>query len=239
MVNISFSWDDGAIEDLKLMDLSLKYDIPGIFFIPATNPERDVLSEKEIKILADNDFEIGAHTYSHSYLTQLSIIEAKEEMVKGKLFLEQLLGKRIPHFCFPGGKLNSDLVNLSMQFFKSARTADTGALLQNNSYLIRPSFHFYNRGKKSIIYNSLKNNSVVFRISLQNIMALNYFDLIKNIIFDLCNTSDNHKIIVWGHSWEIEEFKLWGRLEDMFQSFRSSDAMSISRYSDLINKVYV
>ena len=70
MVLIAFSWDDGAVEDLKLMDLSLKYSIPGLFFIPATNTERKVLSGENIKKIDNNGFEIGAHTYSHKYLSK-------------------------------------------------------------------------------------------------------------------------------------------------------------------------
>src|SRR5450759_2035031 len=129
MVYISFSWDDGAIEDLKLMDLSLKYSIPGIFFIPATNMERGVMPDENIKTLSKNNFEIGAHTYSHLYLTKLEFKKADEELLSGKDFLEQLLGREIPHFCFPGGKYNPELVEASKKYFKSARTADTGALI--------------------------------------------------------------------------------------------------------------
>ncbi len=56
MLFISFSWDDGAVEDLKLMELSQKYDIPGIFFIPCTNPERAVLTEENIRTINRNGF---------------------------------------------------------------------------------------------------------------------------------------------------------------------------------------
>ncbi len=164
MVNISFSWDDGAIEDKKLMDLSLKYDMPGIFFIPAKNNERGVMPEADMKTLAKNRFEIGAHTYSHAYLTLLPIKKAQEELLTGKEFLEQLLGIEASHFCFPGGQYNPKLLEISKKYFKSARTADTGALVQSNSFLIKPTFHFYNRGRKSLIYNSFKNGSPIFRL---------------------------------------------------------------------------
>ena len=77
MVLIAFSWDDGADEDMKLMDLSSVYKIPGMFFIPATNPERKVLSAENIKKIDNNRFEIGAHTYSHKYLSKLPLTEAQ------------------------------------------------------------------------------------------------------------------------------------------------------------------
>jgi peptidoglycan/xylan/chitin deacetylase (PgdA/CDA1 family) len=235
MVYLSFSWDDGAVEDLKLMDLSISYNIPGIFFIPSTNSERKVILNTEIKLLAKNNFEIGAHTYSHAYLTQLSLKKADEELLTGKSFLEQILGKEVPHFCFPGGKFNPELVEMSKQYYKSARTADTGALIQNNSYLVKPTFHFFERGKKSLIYNGFKNSSTIFRLSLANILSRNYFDLIINLIVGLNNLPDTNKIIIWGHSWEIEKFQLWSRLENLFHFINEHYPDYKQGYSELLN----
>ncbi len=234
MVYFSFSWDDGAIEDLKLMDLSLKYSIPGIFFIPATNSERSVLSGENIKKIAENNFEIGAHTYSHSYLTGLSLDKANEELLTGKTYLEQLLGNKVSHFCFPGGKFNSELVEVSKQYYQSARTADTGSISQNNSFLIKPTFHFYNRGKKSLIYNGLKNSFKFSILATKYISCPDYFDLIKKIIEDLSKSNNIYDIMIWGHSWEIEKFKLWDKLEDLFQDISRKYRENIIAYSDFI-----
>jgi len=238
MIHVSFSWDDGAIEDLKLMELSLKCRIPGIFFIPATNPEREVMDMVSIKLLAGNGFEIGAHTYSHVYLNKLAINEADKELEAGKDYLEQLLGMGIEHFCFPGGQYNWNLVETSKKYFRTARTADTGAIVMNNSFLIKPAFHFYNRGKKSLIYNSLKNNSPLFRLSLKNITCSDYFEFVRKLIDDLANLSADNKVIIWGHSWEIEQFHLWNKLEELFGYLRERYPESIRSYSELLNSGY-
>ena len=239
MVYITFSWDDGAVEDLKLMDLSLNYNVPGIFFIPAINSERGVLSKGNIKLLAHNNFEIGAHTYSHCYLTHLPFNKANEEMLEGKDFLEQLTGNGVQHFCFPGGQYNSRLVDASKKYFMSARSAATGALFVNNSYLVKPSFHFFDRGKKSLLYNSLKNKSPLFRLVLKNILISDYFDLINKVLEELSNSTDENKVIIWGHSWEIEHFGLWKKLEDLFKSINDQFPRKILRYSDLVNRIDV
>jgi peptidoglycan-N-acetylglucosamine deacetylase len=235
MISISFSWDDGAIEDLKLMDLSLKYNIPGIFFIPAKNPERSVMSNDSIRILDKNGFEIGAHTYSHSYLTGLPFNEAKSELKTGKIFLEQTLGKEIPHFCFPGGKYNAKIVEASRLYYKSARTADTGAFVGSDSYLIKPTFHFYNRGMKSLIYNSLKNHSSILRYCFKNIFITGYFALISSLMEDLAKNSSDNRIIIWGHSWEIEKFNLWDHLEKLFANIQERYTENLLKYSDMIS----
>lgn len=36
-MKISFSWDDGTLEDQKLFELHEKYRIPGMFFVPTRN----------------------------------------------------------------------------------------------------------------------------------------------------------------------------------------------------------
>jgi peptidoglycan/xylan/chitin deacetylase (PgdA/CDA1 family) len=235
MVNISFSWDDGAVEDLKLMDLSLKYKIPGMFFIPATNTERKVLSGENMKKIDNNGFEIGAHTYSHKYLSKLPLNEAQVEIVSGKDYLEQLLGKEVYHFCFPGGNYNSELIDMTRLYFNSARTADTGALLGKDSFLIRPAIHFYDRGKISLLYNSVKNMSLVCPAILKNLSEDRYFVLLKKIIEGLNNYRGTHRIIVWGHSWEIEQFSLWGELEDFFQWLTKNYSSNLRNYSEILS----
>lgn len=234
MVNISFAWDDGAIEDLKLMDLSIKYKIPGMFFMPATNAERKVLSEENIKRIDNNGFKIGAHTYSHKYLSKLPLNEAQVEIVSGKDYLEQLLGKEVNHFCFPGGMYNSELINMTRRYFSSARTADTGALLGKDSFLIRPAIHFYDRGKLSLLYNSIKNMSLICPAILKNLSEDSYFDLLKKIIEDLSNYSGTHRMIVWGHSWEIEQFSLWDDLVDLFQWLTKNYSLNLRNYSEIL-----
>lgn len=234
MVLIAFSWDDGAVEDLKLMDLSLNYKIPGLFFIPATNTERNVLPEENIKKIDNNGFEIGAHTYSHKYLSKLSLNEAQIEIVSGKDYLEQLLGKGVIHFCFPGGKYNSELIKITRRYFSSARTADTGALIGKDSFLIRPAIHFYDRGKMSLLFNSVKNMSLICPAILKNLSGDSYFDLLKKIIEALNNYSGTHRMIVWGHSWEIEQFSLWDDLTDFFQWLTKNYSSNLRNYSEII-----
>lgn len=235
MVLISFSWDDGAVEDMKLMDMSLKHGIPGIFFIPATNQEHDVISGKEIQLLTDNNFEVGSHTYSHCYLTHIPFKKAVEEMISGKDFLEQITGNAVPHFCFPGGFYNKQLVDVSGSYFKSARSAATGAVVAPKSFLVKPSFHFFNRGKKSLFFNSMKNNSLIFRILVKNILNSDYFDILLKVLMELSEKPELYRIIIWGHSWEINQFDLWKKLDSFLFSINHNFPGRVRKYSDLID----
>jgi peptidoglycan/xylan/chitin deacetylase (PgdA/CDA1 family) len=237
MIKVSFSWDDGATEDLKLAEMLMKYSIPSIFFIPALNQERPTLSHADIIALSTSGFEIGAHTYSHTYLTTIPLEKAKLEIIEGKDFLEQLLGKRIPHFCFPGGKYNPNIEKFTKNLFISARTADTGAIIDPGSFLVKPAFHFYNRGKKSIVYNSLRNSSPIFPLALREILSEDYFNYMSNIIVDLCRSEKDYNINIWGHSWEIEEFSLWKKLNEFLRFLSDAYPECISNYSDIVQHI--
>lgn len=234
MVQIAFSWDDGAVEDLRLSDLCLKYLIPGMFFIPALNEERPVMSGSEIKSLTGNKFEIGAHTYSHKFLTHIPFGEAEMELYRGKEYLEQLTGSKIIDFCFPGGKYVSEHLKIAQEIYSSARTADTGSTVFKDQFLVKPAFHFYNRGKYSLYYNSLRNRSKLLAFLLNNYQVTDYFDFIRKTIDSLANSQSEHRIIIWGHSWEIEEFALWSKLEVFFRFITAYHSASLSNYSELI-----
>ncbi|MFH0841794.1 MAG: polysaccharide deacetylase family protein [Bacteroidota bacterium] len=234
MVNIAFSWDDGAPEDLKLMKLLVRYEIPAMFFIPASNPERKTMSKEEVRRLYNERFEIGSHTFSHIYLTKVSYEKAEDEIVKGKEYLEQITGMHIPHFCLPGGLYNPGLTEILRKYCVSARTADTGALNYIKTFLVKPTFHFYNRGVRSLIYNGLKNKSVIFELSLKHTFTMNYFDAINKILSDLGNMDKDFNVIIWGHSWELEKQGLWQQFEQLIRFLKAADNITVKGYSQML-----
>ena len=56
--------------------------------------------------------EIGAHTYSHPLLAEISFEEAKWEMQKSLFDVKEKLSVENPAFCFPAGSCNENLINL-------------------------------------------------------------------------------------------------------------------------------
>jgi len=57
--------------------------------------------------LSDLGFEIGSHSLTHRYLTDLADTDLRRELEQSKAMLEQIVGKPVPHFSCPGGRLNS------------------------------------------------------------------------------------------------------------------------------------
>lgn len=220
-MKIAFSWDDGALNDIRLFELHRKYRIPGMFFVPTKNSEgRKVLMPDLIRNNADEIISFGGHTQNHIYLTKLPAEKVEEEITANKKYLEDILQKEIRHFCFPGGQYNQEIRRIVGQHFKTLRTADTMCFEKPEKDMLRPSFHFYPRGIKSLIGNGFRNKSYCEVAHVIRKSNFNYFELIRSVIE--MEADQNKCIMVWGHSWEIEEMDLWKELESLFQHVRDS-----------------
>ncbi len=67
-----------------------------------------MMTNSQVQELAATGIEIGAHTASHPILTQLSLNEARDDIIRGRMYLESLLNSRIQLFAYPNGKPNVD-----------------------------------------------------------------------------------------------------------------------------------
>ena len=72
--------------------------------IPDSLGREVILSWDEIKEMSGNGITFGAHTVTHPILTRLPMEEAKEEIVKSKLRIEEEIGKSVSLFCYPEGR---------------------------------------------------------------------------------------------------------------------------------------
>jgi peptidoglycan/xylan/chitin deacetylase (PgdA/CDA1 family) len=103
---ITISVDDGHETDLRTADLLDEVGLRATFYIPATNPERPVMSNDEIRSVAAR-FEVGGHTFHHLPLTGFGAEESRREIVDGKAWLEDVVQGPVRSFCYPQGKFNA------------------------------------------------------------------------------------------------------------------------------------
>lgn len=75
------------------------------------------LRPDQIKYLADNGFEIGSHSMTHSLLTADYMNESQInfELKQSKIYLEGITGKPVNSFCFPSGRYNSRTIELAKE----------------------------------------------------------------------------------------------------------------------------
>jgi len=73
------------------------------------------LSKKEIKYISSLGMIIGSHSESHTLLSRLSYKKQYLEIKKSKVFLENIINKKIDIFCYPYGKkisYNKNTINI-------------------------------------------------------------------------------------------------------------------------------
>ena len=107
-IEIITSWDDFKDEDVLLLNLLDKYDLPAIFYIPykeIVDPEKLKLAKKVAE-----KFEIGGHSVNHTILTNIHNAELYSEVVDCKSKLEEELGVKVNSFCYPRGRYNDKVI---------------------------------------------------------------------------------------------------------------------------------
>lgn len=224
---VTTSWDDGAIEDLKLLEFLNKYKLKGTFYISQKinsqiKPGKKLtrLSDDEIKKIAETQ-EIGAHSLNHIYFDQLNDEEIKNEINGSKQYLENLLGEKIKMFCYPGGKFNEKASKtVKTAGFLGARTTEVFKFSFDNPFAMATTIHCYpfplrKDGLSVLLQPLLRNKNPILNLGLPLKSFLSWNNLAK-CLFDY--TLQNGGIFhLWGHSWEIEKNEMWDDLEKLFK----------------------
>ncbi len=114
---IAITFDDGCETDLITAAPVLKeVGFNSTFYIvEGFINGRGYLTGEQVKELSRQGFEIGCHSMTHSYLTDLTQERLMVEIAVAKERLEQLIGERVDHFSCPGGRWNPAVARLAQE----------------------------------------------------------------------------------------------------------------------------
>lgn len=212
---VTTSWDDGHPLDLKLAEMLGKYDIPATFYIPIECAKRRCMNPDEIREIGES-FDIGGHTYHHVDLTRISIKEAGKEIVESKVRLEEITGRESLSFCYPHGRFSDEVVNIVEQAgFMGARTVRSLTRSIKDPFKMDNTVHAANWWFAPYIKHSMASRDLrLFGFMLRSNLFFKSWDriAIETLDFVIKNGGVWH---LWGHSWEIDSNKDWGRLEEV------------------------
>lgn len=212
------SWDDGSIYDLKLAEMLAKYGVKGTFYIPLKNEEIPTLSKKEIKLIS-NDFEIAGHTFNHVILTKVSLERARAEIRNGKNAIEDIIEKEIKAFCFPRGKYNIHLLQLikecGFDYARTVKSLRVKNVIDAKKNLMHVTLQVYPHKHYVYWISILKGNGEGIKNYIRFVNVIDNWSKLAKMLFDFAYET-NGAFHLWGHSWEIERYNLWGMLEDFF-----------------------
>lgn len=125
---LTFSYDDGVRDDIRLVNLFAQYGLKGTFnlnsgiFGEGGNSWR--LSEAEVAALYEPaGMEIALHSYTHPHLDRLTTACAMREIIEDRRRLEALCRHPVDGFAYPYGTTSDPVVDiLRLAGVKYART---------------------------------------------------------------------------------------------------------------------
>ncbi len=203
---VTFSYDDGVTQDIRLAELFRKYGLKATFHLNSHRlgktgslvrngqyVRHDKNAAADLRFIYEGH-EIAAHTLNHPLLTT---IECESEIIRqveeDRLRLSDLAGYEVVGFSYPGGGVNYDShVSRLLQSKTGVRYARTtqsnyGFAPQDNLYEFHPTAYHHEDMDR-------------------------LFDLAEQFLND---TSESPLIFyVWGHAYEFDIFDDWAKMEE-------------------------
>lgn len=136
---VSITFDDGRKSQLEA--LPILNGLPATSYIHTNdigNP--NYLNVYEIRMLSNEGWEIGSHTISHPYLTELEPANMMHEITYPARYLESIVGHPIFSFASPYGEYNDQVVEVVSWTYDS----HVNAWSENEGINIRETFDPYN-----------------------------------------------------------------------------------------------
>lgn len=95
--------------------------------VPLGEAPEPMMDEEQVRDWLAAGHQIGSHTLTHPFLTQLPTARAKEEISASRKKLEDLFGRPVEHFCYPYGDWNETVRDLVIDAgYKTACTTEAG-----------------------------------------------------------------------------------------------------------------
>lgn len=127
--DIVITFDDGCETDLTVAaPLLAKLGFAATFYITVGFLGRPgYLLARQVRELSGAGFEIGCHSMSHPYLTDLNEEQLNHEIVEAKARLEEMIDRPVHHFSCPGGRWSPTVAEVARRAgYRSVTTSRIG-----------------------------------------------------------------------------------------------------------------
>lgn len=209
---LTFSYDDGVEQDVKLISIFDKHGLKATFninsglFAPNDNGNIYIngvtynrMSKVDaVKLYKGGHHEISAHTYTHSTLEHLPLSTMIEEVLQDKKNLEDVFARPIRGLAYPNSGTTNDKVinvikNIGVEYARIAESTEKFTL-PNDWYRWTPTCH----------HNS------------KNLMSL-----AKKFVEGKNRTPQ--LFYLWGHSFEFDKNNNWNVIEEFVEYISNRD----------------
>lgn len=186
---LTMSYDDGMVEDRKLVEIFNRYGIRGTFHLNSgTFQNGRHIDAGEVASLYDGH-EVSVHTLTHPDLTNIPFTELVKEVCEDRKNLERLSGGIVNGMSYPYGRYNQKVVealkNLGIVYSRTTASDDWFGL-PKDFMTWHPTTHHKNRLMELCTSFLNMRNTIKWP-------ALFY---------------------VWGHSYEFSNDNNWDLIEE-------------------------
>ena len=200
---VTFSFDDGITQDIRLIEIFNKYNLKSTFNLNSANlglkgeavhdgirVTRDKVNACDVKSVYEGH-EVAAHTLTHPSLIELDDATVVYQVETDRRILSELCGYEVVGMAYPYGTTNERVIKLIKENtgIKYARTVDPadGFGLQTEWLRFNPTVKFVHEKK---LFDSAE-------------------------AFLNADGEDKKLLYIWGHSFELDDGLIsWERFEE-------------------------
>lgn len=224
---LTFSFDDGALQDLRLIGLLDKYGLRGTF-----NLNSELLGRAETlprcgrvvdftKVRPEDvrqvyrNHEVAVHTLTHPRLTKLEDDEVVRQTERDRLNLEELTGRPVVGMAYPCGGVNHDR---RVEELVRTRTGVRYARTITSTWSFLPP-------RDPIVLDP-----TVYIMEPEKMLALTGE-------FLAAGTETPALFYIWGHSFELDAADLWETFEDVCRRLSGHDDVYYGTNTEVLTQL--
>ena len=216
---VTFSYDDGVRQDIRLVEILDKYGLKGTFNVNTLmfgdGVDSSRLSSEEVKkYIFDKGHEIAIHGANHRAPGKQRAIGVIRDALDCRLGLEELLGAIIRGMAYPDSgirniqvgcadydKIRECLVDLDIVYSRTLGGDNDGFELPDDFYAWMPTAHH--------------NNANIFEY-IEKFNAIN-----EDGVYSASKTPK--LFYLWGHSYEFDRHSNWDRIEKICEELSGKE----------------
>ncbi|MEM9414119.1 MAG: polysaccharide deacetylase family protein [Planctomycetota bacterium] len=217
---ITTSWDDGHPLDLRVATMLVEHGLAGTFYVPR-RWSRPTMSDAQLRELVDAGFELGGHTIDHVVLTDIPDGKAASQIEASRDWLADVMGRECTVFCPPTGRFHARHAAMIAQAgyagYRTVELWSDGTPRPHPIGLIEmpTSIQAQPHSKLPVLRNIAKRRVTM---NLMRFLRMGRSgDWLEQLGRLAAHVEGQGGVLhLWGHSWEIEEFQQWDRLDKAF-----------------------
>ncbi len=226
---LTFSFDDGMVEDIWLVNLFKKYGLKGTFNLNSTvfdmteDPKpnstgRTRLSKTQlVELFKNSGMEVAAHGVHHLSLAEMPTTTMIQDVLNDRIKLENAFGGIVNGLAYANGSVSDEVVDvLKICGIKYARTVESTLKFDiPTDWLRMPATCHYRNTKLMELTNAF----------LADIPDTHYIKKTPRLFY------------VWGHSYELREMNTFELMEDFVKKVGARDDIWYATNGEVYNYV--